>query len=146
MAETNQKQLEQLRSELNKAWQKLDLDQKIEQAATLEQQVAEPELWLDPENARQVNEKLAHLSNEVEPWKLLRTQLNDLDELLQLADSGLEEEVKEQIEILQDQLTELKNPSGLPENTTIIMQFCASRLALAVLKPWIGPVCLSACT
>ena len=108
MAETNQKQLEQLRSELNKAWQKLDLDQKIEQAATLEQQVAEPELWLDPENARQVNEKLAHLSNEVEPWKLLRTQLNDLDELLQLADSGLEEEVKEQIEILQDQLTELK--------------------------------------
>ncbi len=108
MAETNQKQLEQLRSELDKAWQKLDLDQKIEQAATLEQQVAEPELWLDPENARQVNEKLAHLSNEVEPWKLLRTQLNDLDELLQLADSGLEEEVKEQIEILQDQLTELK--------------------------------------
>lgn len=108
MAETNQKQLEQLRSELNKAWQKLDLDQKIEQAATLEQQVAEPELWLDPENARQVNEKLAHLSDEVEPWKLLRAQLNDLDELLQLADSGLEEEVKEQIEILQDQLTELK--------------------------------------
>lgn len=108
MAETNQKQLEQLRSELDKAWQKLDLDQKIKQVATLEQQVAEPELWLDPENARQVNEKLAHLSNEVEPWKLLRTQLNDLDELLQLADSGLEEEVKEQIEILQDQLTELK--------------------------------------
>lgn len=108
MAETNQKQLEQLRSELDKAWQKLNLDQKIEQAATLEQQVAEPELWLDPENARQVNEKLAHLSDEVEPWKLLRAQLNDLDELLQLADSGLEEEVKEQIEILQNQLTELK--------------------------------------
>lgn len=108
MTATNHKQLTHLRHELNQAWQKLELDQKLERIAKLEQQAAEPELWLNPENAKQVNAELTHLSSEVEPWKLLQTQLDDLDEILQLADSGLEEEINNQLEILWSQLTELK--------------------------------------
>jgi len=108
MTEANHKQLEQLRNELSQAWQKLNLDEKLEQVTHLEKQAAEPELWLNPENAKQVNAELTHLNSEVEPWKLLRTQLDDLDEILQLADSGLEEEIKNQLEILWSQLAELK--------------------------------------
>lgn len=108
MAEASQKKLERLRQELHDAWQKLEIEAKLEQISELEIKAAEPELWLDPENARQVNEKLAHLSNEVEPWRLLRTQLTDLDELLQLADSDLEDEVREQLDALESRLAELK--------------------------------------
>lgn len=108
MSEVNQKKLIELRQELNNAWTKLDLEQKIAHTNKLEQQVAEPELWLNPENAKKINAELAHLSDEVEPWKLLRTQLNDLDELLQLADDDLEDEVKEQLEALEAKLAELK--------------------------------------
>lgn len=108
MAEANQKKLAQLRSELDNAWQKLQIKTKLAQVSELEIQAAEPEIWLNPENAKRINEQLAHLSNEVEPWKLLRTQLDDLDELLQLADDDLESEVKEQLDALEAKLTELK--------------------------------------
>lgn len=108
MAEANQKKLEQLRTELDSAWQKLKIETKLAQVSELEAQAAEPELWLDPTNAKRINEKLSHLSNEVEPWRLLRAQLDDLDELLQLADDDLESEVKEQLDALETKLTELK--------------------------------------
>lgn len=108
MADINQKQLSQLRSELAHAWQKLQLEAKITQAAELEAQAAEPELWLNPENAKQVNEKLSHLSAEIEPWKLLRAQLNDLDELLQLAGEDLDDEIHDQLDAIAQKLTTLK--------------------------------------
>jgi len=108
MAEVIQKKLQSLRQELDSAWQKLNLDQKLTRLNELEQQASQPELWLDPENAKHINSELAHLSSSVAPWKLLRTQLNDLDELLQLADTDLEAEVEAQIDASALQLTELK--------------------------------------
>ena len=70
-----QKDLKKLQQELQSAWQKLNIEQKILSAKELEAEVAEPEIWLNPENARQKNEQLARLSGEIEPWKLLKTQI-----------------------------------------------------------------------
>lgn len=100
--------LSTLQAELVKSWKKLQLDQKTQQIAELEKLVAEPELWLDPENAKQKNEQLAHLNDEVQPWLLLRAQVNDLDELLAFSDLNLDDEIDEQLRTIEAQLAELK--------------------------------------
>ena len=102
------KTINDLRTEVEQAWKKLDLEQKLQQAAELEAAVAEPEIWLNPDEARTKNETLAHLNDEIEPWKILRAQVDDLDELLNLGGEDLATELEEQLQALKDQLQELK--------------------------------------
>ena len=102
------KTLQSLQEEVNQAWEKLELDQKIRKASELESVVSEPEIWLNPDEARAKNEELAHLNDEIEPWKLLRTQVNDLEELLTLGGDDLVEEMSEQLQALNQKLQELK--------------------------------------
>lgn len=102
------KRLAKLRTEVEQAWTKLDLDQKITAANQLEELVADPEIWLDPENARAKNTELAHLNAEIEPWKLLRLQVNDLDELLDLGDDSLDAELAEQLSALEAEFQDLQ--------------------------------------
>lgn len=108
MAEDFSKPLAALRAELDSAWQKLSIDQKIAEIAKLESAVADPEIWRDPQHAKLQNETLAHLTDEVQPWSLLKLQLNDLDELIALHDPSLETELAHQITILTQNLNELK--------------------------------------
>ena len=108
MAEITPGKLQALQDDLNAAWQKLGLDSKIDQISELEQDVAAPEIWLNPDDARTKHETLSHLNDFVQPWQILRTQINDLGELLQLSDAGLDEELAEQYRLLENQLAELK--------------------------------------
>lgn len=108
MSEIHSKKIHALRSELESTWKKLQIDAKIQHIAELEQIVAEPELWLDPEKARQANEELAHLSDEVQPWKLIQTQLDDLEELFALNDPDLNSELESQLTAIESDLNELR--------------------------------------
>lgn len=108
MSSPSTKKLQQLQTELQSAWNKLNLDAKIQRIAELEQIVAEPEIWLNPNDAREKNSELAHLNDEVGPWRILYAQIHDLGELLELGDTGLEDELAEQISILEQQLNELR--------------------------------------
>ncbi len=106
--DSNSKKLQQLYDDLNVAWSKLNLDTKIVRISELEQAVAEPEIWLNPDNARDKNTELARLNDEVHPWQVLKAQINDLGELLELGDTGLVDELTEQVNLLEQQLQELK--------------------------------------
>lgn len=128
MAESLAKRLSNLRADLNQAWQKLELDQKLTKINELETAVAAPELWLNPDQARQTHEELASLSSLVEPWQLLRTQLTDLDELLELDDASLASELEQQIDSLEYQLTELKKAlrfTGKFDHDNVIVRITA---------------------
>ena len=103
-----QNRLENLQQELDNSWQRLKLDEKLAEIEKLEAEVAEPEIWLNPTHARAQNEKLARLSDETQPWKLLKVQLNDLNELISLDDPDLNSELEEQLEALENNLSELK--------------------------------------
>lgn len=103
-----QKRLSNLRDELNSSWAKLKIDDKLAKLEQLETEVAEPEIWLNPEHARTANERLARLSDEIQPWKLLKVQLDDLGELIALDDASLNQELEEQIATLESNLTDLK--------------------------------------
>lgn len=103
-----QKQLESLTNDLNDAWTKLDIDNKLQRVEELEEEVSSPEIWHNPESARQKNEQLAKLTAETNSWKILRGQIEDIKELLDLNEPDLETEIAEQLNALEKDLENLK--------------------------------------
>ena len=103
-----QKRLETLKDAFNTIWQKLDVDNRLEKLAALEQEVAVPEIWNNPDVAREKTTKVAQLHDELDPWTLLKTQINDLAELMQLGDESLVEEFSEQLDAMEQNLDKLK--------------------------------------
>ena len=108
MSSPLENRLEALQQDFRDTWTRLSLDDKLATVEQLEAEVAEPEIWLNPDHAREQNEKLAHLTDETEPWKLLKIQLDDLNELIILNDPDLNQELETQLSILEANLAELK--------------------------------------
>lgn len=128
MNNSNDKQLRKIREDLNSAWNKLKLDDKLAEIATLEAEVGQPELWLDPDNARAKNSALAHLSDEVQPWRMLRMQVDDLDELLNLNDDTLASELSVQIQAIEEELATLSKSlrfTGKYDHNSAILRITA---------------------
>lgn len=108
MQDSLRKRLDTLRAQLQDAWDKLHLDDKIQEISALETEVANPDIWINPDYAREQNEKLARLNDEVQPWRLLKVQSEDLQELLKLHDSSLLTELEQQLAASEASLQELK--------------------------------------
>ncbi len=102
------KRLEMLGGEFLKAYERLEIDRKLAEIAELEKQVAEPDIWKDVAVATEKNQELSRLSDEVQPWMLLKTQISDLKELMDISGDDLTEEIEGQIEAMEVQLEELK--------------------------------------
>ena len=102
------KRLEVLRDDFLKIYERLKIDEKLADLAELEKEVAEPEIWRDVTRATEKNQELAKLKDETEAWILLKTQINDMSELLEMADEDLKDEMSEQIEAMEKQLIELR--------------------------------------
>lgn len=102
------KRLNELETEFLKVYEKLKIAEKLEQLAVLEKEVADPDIWKDVENASAKNQELARLQEEVQPWELLKTQISDMKELLELSDEELKDEISAQLQAMESQLVELK--------------------------------------
>ena len=85
------KKLAELEGEFLKMYEKLGISKKLELIGELEKQVAEPDIWKDVAVATEKNQELAKLSDEVQPWELLKTQINDLKELTDMGEEDLKE-------------------------------------------------------
>ncbi len=102
------KRLQALQTDFQNSWQKLNLDAQLAELHSLEQAAAEPELWLNPERAKSVHTALARQTTETEPWVLLKTQLDDLGELLALDQGDLTTELDAQLTTLEQTYQDLK--------------------------------------
>ncbi|MBO7657460.1 peptide chain release factor 2 [Candidatus Saccharibacteria bacterium] len=102
------KRLLNLEGEFLQAYEKLEIDRKLEYLEELEKEVAEPEIWRDVKLATEKNQEVARLSSEVEPWVLLKTQINDLKELINISDNELLPEIEGQIAAMEQNLAENK--------------------------------------
>lgn len=103
-----QKRLEALKQEFEKVYAKLRIDEKLGQVEALEKEVAEPEIWNNVENATAKNQELARLKEETDPWVLLKTQLEDMAELILMSDESLKDEMNGQIAAMEAELANLK--------------------------------------
>jgi len=102
------KRLERLGENFAQAYARLMIDEKKKRMLELEREVAEPEIWRDVKKATELNQELARLSDEVQPWELLGAQIDDMDELIQMAEEDLLPEMTEQIEAMEQSLAELR--------------------------------------
>lgn len=59
------------------------------QADELAKQAAAPDLWDDAENAQKVTSELSHLQSELERLKMLRSRIDDLETLAEMASEAM---------------------------------------------------------
>lgn len=89
--------VEQLRQDLAAARERLQLEAKEAELARLDELIADPDLWRDPQHAEQVTKQAASLRAQVEPWQLLDSQVADTSELLALDDASMVPELEQQV-------------------------------------------------
>ncbi len=102
------KRLAELQTEFLRLYEKMEIGAKLQKIAKLEKEVAEPDIWKNIEEATAKNQELARLQSETEPYELLKTQLNDMQELMELSGDDMRDEIAEQINAMGAQLAELK--------------------------------------
>ena len=102
------KRLKVLKSDFEATWQKLNIDQKLADMQALEEEVAVPEIWNNPDNARAKTTQLANLHAELDPWQLLKTQIKDISELMELGDDSLTDEFSDQLDAMENNLAKLR--------------------------------------
>ena len=95
-------------NELEKASLKLDLENKRNQITELETEISNPEIWLNPKNAQEKVKKLADLKKVIHPWVVLKTQVEDISELIDLGDDDLLDEFESQIRQFESDFLELR--------------------------------------
>ncbi|MBQ8985361.1 peptide chain release factor 2 [Candidatus Saccharibacteria bacterium] len=100
--------LEKLEEDFLNVYERLQIDQKAEHLNELEKEVAEPEIWRDVKLATEKNQELSRLSEEIQPFLLLKAQINDLKELILISDEDLKDEIEGQIVAMEDNLSENK--------------------------------------
>ena len=100
--------MKQLAEEFTTVYEKLAINEKIDRISELEREVAEPEIWRDVQKATEMNQELARLNDEVQPWELLKTQIHDMEELMAMSDEDLVQEMAEQVKAMEDTFVELR--------------------------------------
>ena len=98
----------ELEAGLSQAFERLNLEAKQAELGTLESQLADPDLWRDPTHAEAVTKQAAALRQLLEPWQLLRAQVSDGAELLELGDSSIVAELSAQVDQLKTEYARLK--------------------------------------
>ena len=101
-----QKRLTALKSNILSAWEKLEIDAKLAEITELEACTANPELWSDPETALKVNTRLSTLKDQTLNWTVLKTQTDDIHELLSLDSADLLPEISDQLSAMEESFNE----------------------------------------
>ena len=107
------------------------------QIAELEQEVARPDLWDDQENAQEVTGKLSHLQGEVERLTSLRTRLDDVAVLVELAQDEADAETLEEAD---RELASLRKSIDTLEVRTLLSGEYDPREALITIRSEAGGV------
>jgi peptide chain release factor 2 len=115
----------------------VDPDRKRAEIAALEEQVAVPNLWDDPDNAQRVTSRLSALQAEVDRVVGLRSQLDDLDVLVEL---GEEEGDQASLAEAAELLTSLQKAIEALEVRTLLSGEYDERDALVTIRSEAGGV------
>ncbi|MEV0581982.1 peptide chain release factor 2 [Nonomuraea sp. NPDC050310] len=115
----------------------LDLDAMRKQIAELEEQVAAPDLWDDPEAAQKVTSKLSHLQGELNRVEGLQRRVDDLSVLFELA---AEEDDADTLAEAERELNSLRGDVNALEVRTLLSGEYDSREALVTINSQAGGV------
>ncbi len=117
--------------------QVLDVDSMRKEIAELGDQVSAPDLWDDQENAQRVTGRLSVLQGELERFSSLRSRLDDLGTLVELA---VEEEDADTMAEAQAELVRLTKAVEQLEVRTLLSGEYDAREALVTIRSGAGGV------
>jgi peptide chain release factor 2 len=115
----------------------LDVDALRKQIAELEEQVAAPDLWNDPDQAQRVTSRLSHIQGEVNRVDGLARRLEDLPILFELAG---EEGDADALAEAERELNALRSEVGALEVRTLLSGEYDAREALVTINSQAGGV------
>jgi len=102
------KRLTTLLAQIDIAFSRLDIAGKKEIIANLSEKLSHSEIWNNPTDAQAKNKQLAAMSNTVDPWSTLRTQVADIIEFMKLGDESLSAEFGIEINALEKDFAKLR--------------------------------------
>lgn len=102
------KQTAELLEQVQTAFDSLHIDAKAEELMVVDEQLADSNVWANVERAQLLSKESANLRQQIEPWQILRAQVADLQELLDLGDDSMCVEISGQIAALQNDYERLR--------------------------------------
>ncbi|MFG2571041.1 peptide chain release factor 2 [Streptomyces sp. NPDC048481] len=115
----------------------LDLDKLRADIAVLEEQAAAPSLWDNPDEAQKITSKLSHLQAEVRKADSLRSRIDDLAVLFEMAQ---EEDDPDTLAEAESELTSVKKALDEMEVRTLLSGEYDAREALVNIRAEAGGV------
>jgi peptide chain release factor 2 len=95
------KRITNLSKQIDVAFVRLEISKKQKILLELESELSKPEIWNNPIEAQEKLKNQAVLNSIIEPWLVLKTQVNDIGELIEMGDSTLEKEFEGQVSALE---------------------------------------------
>lgn len=122
------KRAELLRETIANYIAQLRIDARNEERAHIDEQLADPNVWANPERAQLLSKQSSLLSGQVDPWLTLRTQVHDIIELMEIGDDSMTEEFAGQLDAFDAELAERRQDllySGEYDNHAAIIKISA---------------------
>lgn len=93
---------------IQEAYERLAIDAKAAELASIEGQLADSEVWANVERAQSLSKQSASLRSQIEPWQTLKAQADDIIEFIKIGDDSMLDEFDEQISALETTFARLK--------------------------------------
>ncbi len=135
--------LDHLDSTLTTIEKVLDLDELDDRVRELEAQAADPSLWDDPDHAQQVTSQLSHVQSRLKKVRGLRSRLDDLPVMYEMADEAAMEDAAEGAEakeLADSEFAELRADIESLEVTTMLSGEYDDREAVVNIRSAAGGV------
>ncbi|MEL6527957.1 MAG: peptide chain release factor 2 [Chloroflexota bacterium] len=94
MSSENIAKLTDMRDQLARMMEQLNIKQKAKQAAALEQEAAAPDFWDDSDTAQKKMQKMSRLKSQVEKWQKVFQRVSDTLELAEFEDDEMASEIE----------------------------------------------------
>ncbi|MGV9002259.1 MAG: peptide chain release factor 2 [Candidatus Saccharimonadaceae bacterium] len=102
------KRLNELRPQIDAALSRLHIEKRQAQIDDIESQLATSEIWHNPQHAQDISRQLSALKKMVDPWLTLKSQADDMLELMDIGDDSLLVEFEGQILALETEYQKLR--------------------------------------
>lgn len=102
------KRSHELQFAVHAAYDQLAIQAKQVDLVALDTQLAEPDIWHNPDRAQTLSKQAAALRASIEPWITLRSQIDDIEELMAMGDDSMVAEFEQQLTALESDFARLK--------------------------------------
>lgn len=122
------KQTKDLLELVESAMKHLEITEKAGELKVIDEQLANSNIWANVERAQQLSKQASDIRTYVDPWLILRAQLADMQELLDLGDDSMCVEISGQIAALEGDYERLKKAllfQGDYDNYSAILKLSA---------------------